>query len=64
MLCIFSVKTCFVNAPSHAYVTRYILNQTHMFPQSLFDDKTQWTTRYGCIAGLAELGPDVSGVIF
>lgn len=28
--------------------------------QSLLDDKTQWTTRYGCIAGLAELGPDVS----
>lgn len=28
--------------------------------QSLLDDKTQWTTRYGCIAGLAELGSDVS----
>uniref|UniRef100_A0A8C2Z0G4 Transcription initiation factor TFIID subunit 6 n=1 Tax=Cyclopterus lumpus TaxID=8103 RepID=A0A8C2Z0G4_CYCLU len=23
------------------------------------DEKTQWTTRYGCIAGLSELGPDV-----
>lgn len=31
-----------------------------LFLQSLLDDKTQWTTRYGCIAGLAELGPDVS----
>lgn len=41
-----------------------ILNQTRMFPQSLLDDKTQWTTRYGGIAGLAELGPDVSEVIF
>lgn len=28
--------------------------------QALLDDKTQWTTRYGCIAGLAELGHDVS----
>lgn len=33
------------------------------FLQSLLDDKTQWTTRYGCIAGLAELGPDVSVVL-
>lgn len=33
------------------------------FLQSLLDDKTQWTTRYGCIAGLAELGPDVSLVL-
>lgn len=29
------------------------------FTKSWLDDKTQWTTRYGCIAGLAELGPDV-----
>lgn len=28
--------------------------------QALLDDRTQWTTRYGCIAGLAELGHDVS----
>ena len=35
-----------------------------MFPQSWLDDKTQWTTRYGCIAGLAELGPDVSVILF
>lgn len=28
--------------------------------QSWVDDKTPWTTRYGSIAGLAELGPDVS----
>ncbi|XP_029304267.1 transcription initiation factor TFIID subunit 6 isoform X1 [Cottoperca gobio] len=33
--------------------------KTDMFLQSWLDDKTQWTTRYGCIAGLAELGPDV-----
>lgn len=32
--------------------------------QSLLDDKTQWTTRYGCIAGLAELGADVSATLF
>uniref|UniRef100_A0A3B3ZGG9 Transcription initiation factor TFIID subunit 6 n=1 Tax=Periophthalmus magnuspinnatus TaxID=409849 RepID=A0A3B3ZGG9_9GOBI len=32
---------------------------TKTFTKSLLDDKTQWTTRYGCIAGLAELGPDV-----
>lgn len=51
---------CFVNTPTR----RTILNQTRMFLQSLLDDKTQWTTRYGCIAGLAEVGPDVSGVIF
>lgn len=35
-----------------------------MFPQSWLDEKTQWTTRYGCIAGLAELGPDVSVILF
>lgn len=29
-------------------------------PQSWVDEKTPWTTRYGSIAGLAELGPDVS----
>lgn len=34
-----------------------------MFPQSWLDDKTQWTTRYGCIAGLAELGADVSVIL-
>lgn len=28
--------------------------------QAWLDDKTQWTTRYGCIAGLSELGSDVS----
>ncbi|KPP61399.1 transcription initiation factor TFIID subunit 6-like [Scleropages formosus] len=33
---------------------------TKTFTKSLLDDKTQWTTRYGSIAGLAELGPDVS----
>lgn len=33
------------------------------FFQSLLDEKTQWTTRYGCIAGLAELGPDVSIIL-
>lgn len=32
---------------------------TKTFTKSLLDDKTQWTTRYGCIAGLSELGPDV-----
>ncbi|KAK7925543.1 hypothetical protein WMY93_007853 [Mugilogobius chulae] len=32
---------------------------TKTFTKSLLDDKTQWTTRYGCIAGLAELGSDV-----
>uniref|UniRef100_A0A8C9SPV9 Transcription initiation factor TFIID subunit 6 n=1 Tax=Scleropages formosus TaxID=113540 RepID=A0A8C9SPV9_SCLFO len=32
---------------------------TKTFTKSLLDDKTQWTTRYGSIAGLAELGPDV-----
>uniref|UniRef100_A0A673KJN2 Transcription initiation factor TFIID subunit 6 n=1 Tax=Sinocyclocheilus rhinocerous TaxID=307959 RepID=A0A673KJN2_9TELE len=32
---------------------------TKTFTKSLLDDKTQWTTRYGCIAGLAELGHDV-----
>ncbi|XP_036404411.1 transcription initiation factor TFIID subunit 6 [Megalops cyprinoides] len=32
---------------------------TKTFTKSWLDDKTQWTTRYGCIAGLAELGPDV-----
>uniref|UniRef100_A0A8C6NRC5 Transcription initiation factor TFIID subunit 6 n=1 Tax=Nothobranchius furzeri TaxID=105023 RepID=A0A8C6NRC5_NOTFU len=32
---------------------------TKTLTKSLFDDKTQWTTRYGCIAGLAELGADV-----
>lgn len=40
------------------------LIQTEMFPQSWLDDKTQWTTRYGCIAGLAELGADVSVIVF
>ena len=35
-----------------------------MFPQSWLDDKTQGTTRYGCIAGLAELGPDVGVILF
>lgn len=29
-------------------------------PQSWVDEKTPWTTRYGSIAGLAELGHDVS----
>uniref|UniRef100_A0A8C8CQU1 Transcription initiation factor TFIID subunit 6 n=1 Tax=Oncorhynchus tshawytscha TaxID=74940 RepID=A0A8C8CQU1_ONCTS len=33
---------------------------TKTFTKSWLDDKTQWTTRYGCIAGLSELGPDVS----
>ncbi|XP_035604337.1 transcription initiation factor TFIID subunit 6-like isoform X2 [Oncorhynchus keta] len=32
---------------------------TKTFAKSWLDDKTQWTTRYGCIAGLSELGPDV-----
>ncbi|KAM6907734.1 transcription initiation factor TFIID subunit 6 [Xenentodon cancila] len=32
---------------------------TKTFTKSWLDDKTQWTTRYGSIAGLAELGPDV-----
>ncbi|XP_066517928.1 transcription initiation factor TFIID subunit 6 [Hoplias malabaricus] len=32
---------------------------TKTFTKSLLDDKTQWTTRYGCIAGLSELGSDV-----
>ncbi|KAI1898812.1 hypothetical protein AGOR_G00076210 [Albula goreensis] len=32
---------------------------TKTFTKSWLDDKTNWTTRYGCIAGLAELGPDV-----
>ncbi|XP_049339173.1 transcription initiation factor TFIID subunit 6 isoform X2 [Astyanax mexicanus] len=32
---------------------------TKTFTKSWLDDKTQWTTRYGCIAGLSELGPDV-----
>ncbi|XP_029030307.1 transcription initiation factor TFIID subunit 6 [Betta splendens] len=32
---------------------------TKTFTKSLLDEKTQWTTRYGCIAGLAELGADV-----
>ncbi|CAN0343427.1 unnamed protein product [Lampetra planeri] len=32
---------------------------TKTFVKSLHDDKTPWTTRYGCIAGLAELGFDV-----
>uniref|UniRef100_A0A672T8R4 Transcription initiation factor TFIID subunit 6 n=1 Tax=Sinocyclocheilus grahami TaxID=75366 RepID=A0A672T8R4_SINGR len=32
---------------------------TKTFTKALLDDKTQWTTRYGCIAGLAELGHDV-----
>lgn len=36
------------------------LNQNNLFFQSWLDEETQWTTRYGCIAGLAELGPDVS----
>ncbi|XP_016319722.1 transcription initiation factor TFIID subunit 6-like, partial [Sinocyclocheilus anshuiensis] len=31
---------------------------TKTFTKALLDDKTQWTTRYGCIAGLAELGHD------
>lgn len=35
-----------------------------IFSQSWLDDKTQWTTRYGCIAGLAELGPDVGFLLF
>ncbi|KAL4631458.1 transcription initiation factor TFIID subunit 6 isoform X1 [Arapaima gigas] len=33
---------------------------TKTFTKSLLDEKTQWTTRYGSIAGLAELGPDVT----
>ncbi|XP_018422181.1 PREDICTED: transcription initiation factor TFIID subunit 6 isoform X2 [Nanorana parkeri] len=32
---------------------------TKTFTKSLVDDRTPWTTRYGSIAGLAELGPDV-----
>lgn len=32
---------------------------TKTFTKSWLDDKTQWTTRYGCIAGLSELGSDV-----
>ncbi|XP_035263379.1 transcription initiation factor TFIID subunit 6-like [Anguilla anguilla] len=32
---------------------------TKTFTKSWLDEKTNWTTRYGCIAGLAELGPDV-----
>ncbi|XP_042201250.1 transcription initiation factor TFIID subunit 6-like [Callorhinchus milii] len=35
---------------------------TKTFTKSWLDDKTPWTTRYGCIAGLAELGHDVSDV--
>nr|XP_033779801.1 transcription initiation factor TFIID subunit 6 [Geotrypetes seraphini] len=32
---------------------------TKTFSKCWVDDKTPWTTRYGSIAGLAELGPDV-----
>ncbi|XP_014817572.1 PREDICTED: transcription initiation factor TFIID subunit 6, partial [Calidris pugnax] len=32
---------------------------TKTFTKSWVDEKTPWTTRYGSIAGLAELGPDV-----
>ncbi|XP_004076512.1 transcription initiation factor TFIID subunit 6 [Oryzias latipes] len=32
---------------------------TKTLTKSWLDEKTQWTARYGCIAGLAELGPDV-----
>ncbi|KAM3850621.1 transcription initiation factor TFIID subunit 6-like [Diretmus argenteus] len=32
---------------------------TKTFTKSWLDEKTQWTTRYGCIAGLSELGTDV-----
>ncbi|KAI4887411.1 hypothetical protein NFI96_018881 [Prochilodus magdalenae] len=32
---------------------------TKTFTKAWLDDKTQWTTRYGCIAGLSELGSDV-----
>ncbi|XP_061595864.1 transcription initiation factor TFIID subunit 6 [Cololabis saira] len=32
---------------------------TKTFTKSWLDEKTQWTARYGSIAGLAELGPDV-----
>ncbi|KAG5275285.1 hypothetical protein AALO_G00145710 [Alosa alosa] len=32
---------------------------TKTFTKSLLDERTQWTTRYGAIAGLSELGPDV-----
>lgn len=32
---------------------------TKTFTKSWLDEKTQWTTRYGCIAGLSELGSDV-----
>ncbi|XP_063305738.1 transcription initiation factor TFIID subunit 6 [Pelobates fuscus] len=32
---------------------------TKTFTKSWVDDRTPWTTRYGSIAGLAELGPDV-----
>lgn len=39
------------------------VNFVSLILQSLLDDKTQWTTRYGCIAGLAELGPDVKLVL-
>ncbi|KAE8620281.1 hypothetical protein XENTR_v10010175 [Xenopus tropicalis] len=32
---------------------------TKTFTKTWVDDRTPWTTRYGSIAGLAELGPDV-----
>ncbi|KAK9398459.1 transcription initiation factor TFIID subunit 6 [Crotalus adamanteus] len=32
---------------------------TKTFTKTWVDEKTPWTTRYGSIAGLAELGPDV-----
>lgn len=32
---------------------------TKTFTKSWVDERTPWTTRYGCIAGLAELGHDV-----
>lgn len=32
---------------------------TKTFTKAWLDEKTLWTTRYGCIAGLSELGPDV-----
>lgn len=50
--------------PKNVQTNAHMLNQTDVFPQSWLDDKTQWTTRYGCIAGLAELGPDVSVILF
>lgn len=48
-----------MSANNYIFLTLFFCNLICVF-QSWLDDKTQWTTRYGCIAGLAELGPDVS----